>query len=197
MFEPYPQMDKSLLYDWKSSEKDQPLRVNTEVFRLNSFVNCYERDDYGNPDPEKPNKLTLEDSVKGVARIMALSESQMFYLDKKRMRLLFNGGWDNGKKIEGSISVISSKDYAGRLKKYMADPAVTELAKKYMDPAARAELTASAVHENEPSSERQLVEARDPFTIDVKKVRSEYEAVKNKTMNKQENLTKSEAKKKS
>ena len=168
VFEPYPQMDQTQLYDWKYTDKDKPLRMNTEVFRLNSFVNA-------------SGKLSPEDSTKAIAKILALSETQMFYMDKKRVMSYFQGR-ENGKRVESSLVVISKNEYEAKLKQYMADPAVAELGKKYSDPALRAGLTTTTAHENEALSENHIVEPRDPYTLDVKRLRNEYTAVKNKAL---------------
>ena len=79
---------------------------------------------------------------------------------------------------------MSDEEYE-KLKQYMADPAVAELGKKYSDPALRAGLTATTAHENEASLENHIVEPRDPYTLDIKRLRSEYTAVKNKALDKQ------------
>lgn len=216
VFEPLPKGDVNVLPDWNSQTMDRPIRVKTEFKHLENFTTLYERDEEDQLDLSKPRKLKEDDAIEGIARIMALSESPMYNLSAKRVGLYYADRYRgvnvepeiryNGSKarIEGSLAVISRADYEKRLSKYLLDPVVKEMAKKYTSAEEREKLfkqgnkhiknvnmkegkirnpknqEENIVLDKNALPGKPILESPDPAKINIGLIKAEYETTKAK-----------------
>lgn len=203
VFEPYPKNDMSELFEWKKAQGDRPVRVNTELFKVLVFANdapelaeekkimmlARQEKNAGRVMTEEQKEKRREKmrnhrqspeevALEGIATILALSECQMYFLERERAFKAFNGV-DEGLRIEGSLAVISQKTYMEKVVKYMNDPAVRELSKNYISAESRKKLFKEGPYKNKDGSTVKRKES-DPLNINVAKLKEEYEKMQKK-----------------
>ncbi len=187
----------------KKAQGDRPVRVNTELFKVLVFANdapelaeekkimmlarqermagrvmTEEQKEKQREKMRNHRQSPEEVALEGIATILALSECQMYFLERERAFKAFNGV-DEGLRIEGSLAVISQKTYMEKVVKYMNDPAVRELSKNYISAESRKKLFKEGSYKNEDGSTVKRKES-DPLNINVAKLKEEYAKMQKK-----------------
>lgn len=166
VFQSYPKNDQGLLPEFKQGKKrDIPLRVHTEINKAKLFAQ----------DGGTGKRLSLPEAKENLARILALSDCKMYHLSKEEVPVYFANNKIDGKKIDGSIAVISKAEFKRKYNRYLEDPAVETMALDYTSPKSRQSLMSKEILTVEDGQQvKKMVQSEDPHDIDIQRLKREY-----------------------